>query len=96
MVVHCTGAGRLLEEEVGEIREVAGGVEGEARERRAAALNGVRGIIAIEVDRVGLSEEGWEMVDTLEAFIARKWEGIVYAEGEGFYDAELKLIAKVE
>ncbi len=53
-------------------------------------------IIAIEIDYLGLTDAAWEMLDCLEAYLAKKLSGIVYAPDDGFYDEELQPIYKLE
>ena len=52
-------------------------------------------LFVIEVNPGGITEECWAMVDCLEAFLARRPDGIIYAPDEGFYNADLKLICKL-
>ena len=49
-------------------------------------------IIAIEIDYSGLTDAAWEMLDCLEAYLAKKLSGIVYAPEDGFYDEDLQPI----
>jgi hypothetical protein len=49
-------------------------------------------VIAIEIDYSGLTDAAWEMVDCLEAYLAKKLSGIVYAPEDGFYDENLQPI----
>jgi hypothetical protein len=53
-------------------------------------------IIAIEIDHSGLTDAVWEMLDSLEAYLAKKLSGIVYAPEDGFYDENLQPIYKLE
>jgi hypothetical protein len=53
-------------------------------------------IIAIEINYSGLTDAAWEMLDCLEAYLAKKLSGIVYAPDDGFYDEELQPIYKLE
>ena len=53
-------------------------------------------IIAIEIDYLGLTNAAWKMLDCLEAYLAKKLSGIVYAPYDGFYDEELQLIYNLE
>ncbi len=53
-------------------------------------------IIAIEIDYSGLTDSAWKMVDCLEAYLAQKLSGIVYAPEDGFYDENLQQIYKLE
>ena len=55
-------------------------------------LAATKQIIAIEMDRSGLTEAAWEMLDCLEAYLAKKLSGIVYAPEDGFYDRNLQPI----
>lgn len=52
-------------------------------------------VIAIEIDYLGLTDAAWEMLDCLEAYLAKKLSGIVYAPDDGFYDANLQPIYKL-
>jgi len=52
-------------------------------------------VIAIEVDYEGLSDSAWEMIDCLEAFLAKSWNGIIYAPEDGFYNEKLQPIYKL-
>ena len=49
-------------------------------------------VIAIEIDYSGLTDAAWEMLDCLEAYLAKKLSGIVYAPEDGFYDQNLQPI----
>jgi hypothetical protein len=49
-------------------------------------------VIAIEIDYSGLTDAAWEMLDCLEAYLAKKLSGIVYAPEHGFYDENLQSI----
>jgi hypothetical protein len=52
-------------------------------------------VIVIELDRENLSDEAWEMLDALEAYIAETLAGLVYAPGDGFYGSGLELLYKI-
>ncbi|MBD2014992.1 hypothetical protein H6F96_13560 [Microcoleus sp. FACHB-53] len=52
-------------------------------------------VIAIEIDYLGLTDAAWEMLDCLEAYLAKKLAGIVYAPEDGFYDEDLQPIYKL-
>jgi hypothetical protein len=52
-------------------------------------------IIAIEIDHSGLTDAAWEMLDCLEAYLAKELSGIVYAPDDGFYDENLQPIYKL-
>jgi hypothetical protein len=53
-------------------------------------------VIAIEIDYSGLTDAVWEMLDCLEAYLAKKLSGILYAPEDGFYDENLQPIYKLE
>ncbi len=53
-------------------------------------------IIAIEIDYSGLTDAAWEMLDCLEAYLAKRLSGILYAPEDGFYDENLQPIYKLE
>jgi hypothetical protein len=95
IVMENTPAGDLLSEELDEIREVATGLAPAAARTITQHLDAVRRIIAIEIDRARLTDDAWEMVDALESFLARHLDGILYAPDDGFYDADLRPIAKL-
>ena len=59
------------------------------------AVNGARQILAIQIDREGLSEEAWAMLDSLEAYLAGNLMGLVYAPDDGFYGSGLELVYKI-
>ncbi|HEY9742726.1 MAG TPA: hypothetical protein V6C90_19755 [Coleofasciculaceae cyanobacterium] len=52
-------------------------------------------VIAIEIDYSGLTDAAWEMLDCLEAYLAKELSGIVYAPNDGFYDENLQPIYKL-
>jgi hypothetical protein len=54
-----------------------------------------RHIVAIEIDADRLTDDAWEMLDVVETEIAQTCDGIIYAPGEGFYDASRNLLARV-
>jgi hypothetical protein len=53
-------------------------------------------IIAIEIDYSGLTDAAWEMLDCLEAYLAKRLSGILYAPEDGFYDENIQPIYKLE
>jgi hypothetical protein len=53
-------------------------------------------IIAIEIDYSGLTDAAWEMLACLEAYLAKKLYGIVYAPEDGFYNEQLQPLYKLE
>jgi hypothetical protein len=52
-------------------------------------------VIVIELDRENLSDEAWEMLDALEAYLAEILAGLVYAPDDGFYGSGLELLYKI-
>jgi hypothetical protein len=57
------------------------------------ALHASQQVIAIEIDQLHLTDDAWEMVDILEAFLARELDGIIYAPDDGFFDKKLRRIS---
>lgn len=55
-------------------------------------LTATKQVIAIEVNHSGLTDAAWDMLDCLEAYLAKKLSGIVYAPDDGFYDENLQPI----
>lgn len=53
-------------------------------------------VIAIEIDPVGLTDDGWAMLDSLEAYLASRLFGIIYAPDDGFYDPKLQPLYKLK
>jgi hypothetical protein len=51
-------------------------------------------IISIEVNP-DLPDDVWEMLNGVEAFVARKLDGIIYDPDTGFYDKNLKLFYRL-
>ncbi len=49
-------------------------------------------VIATEIDYSGLTDAAWELLDCLEAYLAKELSGIVYAPEDGFYDENLQPI----
>ncbi|MDC0709492.1 hypothetical protein POL68_13560 [Stigmatella sp. ncwal1] len=58
-------------------------------------LKDAQQLIVFELDSEKVTEECWEMVDNMEAWIAQELKGLIYVTGEGFYDAELKPLCKL-
>ncbi len=52
-------------------------------------------VIIVELDRENLSDEAWEMLDSLEAYLAETLGGLVYAPDDGFYGNGLELLYKI-
>ncbi|MBI1280891.1 MAG: hypothetical protein GC179_22395 [Anaerolineaceae bacterium] len=52
-------------------------------------------VIVIELDRENLSDEAWEMLDALEAYLAETLGGLIYAPDDGFYGSSFELLYKI-
>ena len=93
IILWCNVDDGLLREEVDEILEELRNEPLDAPPARIAdRLRSSTVAYAFEVDAEGLGDEAWAMVDSLEAHLARECDGIVYAPGDGFFDAELRPI----
>ncbi|WP_017720733.1 hypothetical protein [Kamptonema formosum] len=81
----------LLQQEVSEIIEILKS-SGHLNQHPdlVRTLAGSQQVIAIEIDPVGLTDAGWEMLDCLEAHLASSLSGIIYAPNQGFYDRNLQ------
>lgn len=51
-------------------------------------------VFSLDVSQESLTEEAWEMCDFIEHFIADRCDGLVWAPGDGIFDAKLQPIAK--
>ena len=71
-----------------EIAEISAGLPEDARQRLDKSWQ----TVAIEIDGSSLTEEAWEMLDSLEAYLAQRYDGIISVDDEGFYDASLQKI----
>jgi hypothetical protein len=43
-----------------------------------------------DFDKESISDDCWEMLDSIESFLANKCDGIVYAPGDGFFSKDLE------
>jgi hypothetical protein len=78
----------LFDEEVGELTEFAEGAEGAAKSGVLGVLNRARAIVAVRVpDRGGESGEALEKLDPLWQWLLANREGLLQADGEGYYGA---------
>jgi len=81
----------LLQEEVRELLFViARAKETQARQDIERAIRTAVQVFSLEVNRETASEDCWEMLDSVQAFLAEKCEGIVYAPDDGFFDRKLR------
>jgi hypothetical protein len=80
------------QELIGIVRNLDAGMD---RDATLAHLAGAYQIVAIEIDPGHLIEDAWELLDSVESFVARTYDGIIYMPEEGFYDAQLCLVLPV-
>ncbi|WP_033344965.1 hypothetical protein [Catenuloplanes japonicus] len=86
--LHDTGVA-----EIGElVDEAAGAPPTPLRPETAERLRGTRQIIGIEIMPDGLDDDAWEMLDLVQAFIARELDGLLFTP-DGVYDARLQRIS---
>jgi len=86
----------LLKEEVQELLFVLDkSRKTQAQQEVLRALQGAAQVISIEVNRESASEDCWEMLDAVEAFLAERCDGIVYAPDDGFFDKKLQPLYKL-
>jgi hypothetical protein len=52
----------------------------------------VTGAVQLLFDEETMTEDSWFMLDSLEAYIARSHNGLVYAPGDGLFDSALQPI----
>lgn len=57
-------------------------------------LEHIKQAFLFQIDNELLTDDSWEMLDNLEAWIAQMCKGVVYVPREGFYDADLNPICK--
>ncbi len=57
-------------------------------------LDNSKQTISIELDLAQINDDDWEMLDSLEGYLARKYEGLIYVLEEGYFDHNLKLLYK--
>ncbi|MDQ3640861.1 MAG: hypothetical protein M3450_05165 [Actinomycetota bacterium] len=94
IILHMTTGGPLFGEEVTEAIEALAVISSPRTADLVCRLSGTSIIYAFEVDERNLTEDAWGLVDALEAYLARRCEGIVYAPDDGFFDADLnRLVA---
>lgn len=59
----------------------------------SAQLATTRHVYVVEIDRgAGVSEDAWEMLASVEAFLAKRCGGIVFSSEDGVYDSELRVL----
>lgn len=95
MRVFCQSNDRVLHNEVQEILDlIRSQAQNDSLEAVAQKLLKAQQVLAFEVDREGATEDCWVMLDALEAYIANKLNGFIYAPADGFYDAALQPLYK--
>lgn len=58
-------------------------------------LNSTKHVYSIEIDRENIPGDCWEMLDSLEAFIAKSCDGLVYSPDDGFFNERLDKIYRL-
>jgi hypothetical protein len=48
----------------------------------------------LDMDQGGLTDEAWQMCDHIERLIAGQCDGLIWARGDGIFDAKLQNVAK--
>jgi hypothetical protein len=51
-------------------------------------------VISVDINPATISDEAWEMCDFIERLIAQTCDGLIYAPGDGIFDARLQPVAK--
>lgn len=93
IIIQRNVSDRLLQQEIKEITEKLNYSPGVSQNTQIIQhLRNTKQIIAFEIDFNGLTDAGWEMLDCLEADLASKLTGIIYAPDDGFYDENLQPI----
>ncbi len=55
----------------------------------AKLVRGTHCVVVIEFSAESMTDASWTMLDNLESYLCKKYEGIVFARGQGFFDADL-------
>lgn len=96
VIEHTTAEDELLAEELSEIKEELESIASpEHRQRIAEHLDATRQTFAIDHDPSTLSDDAWEMLDTIEGRLAQGLDGLIYAPDDGFFDAKLQRICDI-
>jgi hypothetical protein len=81
----------LLKEEVQELLFVLNRSKPTHAQREVLeTIQAATQVISIEVKRETASEDCWEMLDAVEAFLAERCDGVIYAPDDGFFDKSLQ------
>ncbi len=81
---------RLVQEEIAEASDALTGAGFAAEATLYESLKSTTVIYALEVNTANLDDDAWSMIDSVEAYLARQGDGIVYVPGDGFFDADLR------
>lgn len=93
IIIQRNVSDRLLQQEIQEItKNLNYSPEVIQNNQIIQHLCNTKQIIAFEIDFNGLTDAGWEMLDCLEAYLASKLTGIIYAPDDGFYNEQLQPI----
>ena len=94
LLFHKSTNDQLMLKEVKEIiEEELADKQGEAAASLRRRLLISYQTIAIEINPTTTTEEAWEMLDNIEAYLAGKYDGIIYVPDDGFFNASLQKIA---
>ena len=66
-----------------------------SRQRVLSHLEETVQLIDIEIIRSEIDDDCWVMLDCVESFVAKKYKGLVFASGDGFFDENLKSVFKL-
>lgn len=91
IIFHRSVNDQLMRTEVEEIiEEELADKQTEAAETLRRRLSRCHQTLAIEINPTSLTEEAWEMLDSIEAYLAEKYQGVVYVPDDGFFDEALQ------
>ena len=95
VIVWKTAGGPLLADEIAEAVEALSMADDPIKTELIDRLSATSVIYALEINESTLTDEAWNMVDSLEAHLARRGAGIVYAPDDGFFDEDLERLVTV-
>jgi hypothetical protein len=58
-------------------------------------LDNTSHVFVLEFNKSIVSDDCWEMLDSIEGFLANRCDGIIYTPDDGFFDKNLKHIYKL-
>lgn len=83
----------VVDEELEELKTLVESIEGlNIRERLEHHLSETCQIVWVEFNQDQITDEIWALLDSLEAWIAKELNGIVFAPNDGFFDEHLRVI----